>query len=165
VNEAGGPNDVPTPALVAAWQRLGRVPHERVPLWAAHWLAEGRDSESLRVLAGEHGDDVVRVAELLPDVLDELGFPPPTNVVAAATLTFADIAQMCLSHRAREYWIAQVVADVIERSDWDDGVMNLPLGRIYGLDDEWKGKWGLSEPELADAVRRACEEQLATVHG
>jgi hypothetical protein len=33
------PEQIPAPRLVAAWARLNVVPSERLPLWAAHWLA------------------------------------------------------------------------------------------------------------------------------
>ncbi len=49
-------DDVPTPRLVAAWLVVGGLATESVPLWAAHWLAQGQDGEALRELAGLHGE-------------------------------------------------------------------------------------------------------------
>jgi hypothetical protein len=46
--------------MVAAWARLGLIPPEKVPLWAAHWLVAGYDGEHLVHLAGLHGDDPQR---------------------------------------------------------------------------------------------------------
>jgi hypothetical protein len=39
-------------------------------------------------------------------------------------------------------------------------VMGLPLGGLFGVDDEWGAGWGRSNDELAQVVREACEEQL-----
>ena len=36
---------IPSPELVAVWAKLGMIPSERVPLWAAHWLVAGHDGE------------------------------------------------------------------------------------------------------------------------
>lgn len=63
----------PSPGLVTAWAVLGILPLEQVPLWAAHWLAEGLDGEVLRELAGLSGADVQAVRELLPGALAEVG--------------------------------------------------------------------------------------------
>jgi hypothetical protein len=46
--------------MVAVWARLGLIPPEQVPLWAAHWLVAGYDGEHLVHLAGLHGDDPQR---------------------------------------------------------------------------------------------------------
>ncbi|HEU0101278.1 MAG TPA: hypothetical protein VFR07_03080 [Mycobacteriales bacterium] len=63
----------PSPELVAAWAALGILRFERVPLWAACWLADGLDGEALGELAGLSGADVQAVRELLPRALAELG--------------------------------------------------------------------------------------------
>jgi hypothetical protein len=41
-------------------------------------------------------------------------------------------------------------------------VMDLPLGGLFGVDDEWDAGWGRSNEELAQVVREACEEQLCS---
>jgi hypothetical protein len=41
--------------------------------------------------------------------------------------------------------------------------MDLPLGGLLGVDDEWDAGWGRSNDDLAQVVREACEEQLG--HG
>jgi hypothetical protein len=51
---------MPSPAVVAAWERVGKLPTEKVPLWAAYWIAAGYDGEHLVQLAGLHGDDPLR---------------------------------------------------------------------------------------------------------
>ncbi len=48
VTEWPFPNDggVPSPQIVAAWEQLGLLPTEKVPLWAAHWLVAGYDGNT-----------------------------------------------------------------------------------------------------------------------
>ena len=47
-------------------ERLGVLPTEKVPLWAAYWIAGGRDGEALIYLAGLPGDDPREVYDALP---------------------------------------------------------------------------------------------------
>lgn len=54
---------------MTAWAVLDILPLEQVPLWAAHWLAQGLDGEVLRELAGLSGADSQAVRELLPRAL------------------------------------------------------------------------------------------------
>ena len=70
---------VPAPQAVAAWARLGLVPDEQVPLWAAHWLVAGYDGEHLVYLAGLHGDDPYDVRDALPDALRDCGIELPVS--------------------------------------------------------------------------------------
>jgi hypothetical protein len=70
---------VPGPQAVAAWARLGLVPNEEVPLWAAHWLVAGYDGEHLVHLAGLHGDDPCDVRDALPDALRDCGIELPAS--------------------------------------------------------------------------------------
>ena len=44
----GMPDDAtPTPELVAAWLVVNTLPTEAVPMWAANWLVQGYDGQSL----------------------------------------------------------------------------------------------------------------------
>lgn len=63
---APAPPEVPSPLQVASWERLGVLPTEKVPLWAAYWIAGGRDGEALIYLAGLPGDDPREVYDALP---------------------------------------------------------------------------------------------------
>ena len=94
VTFAGGPDDVPSPALVAAWEKLGILRPERVPLWAAHWIVAGHDGERLICLAGLHGDDPHDVHDALPGALQDCGVPWPESDVAAATVA-ATVTAAC----------------------------------------------------------------------
>jgi hypothetical protein len=151
---------VPSPELVAAWFVLGQAVLERAPWWAAHWLAAGQDGEALRELAGLNGRDVRAVRDLLQGALAEMSVDLPTASVAAASVVFEDLARRCLAGEARELWVAQVVEEIVVRADYSSEVMDLPLGSLYGVDDEWGAGWGRSVEELRAVVRAAGVEQV-----
>jgi len=150
----------PSPTVVAAWVALGRAPAERVPWWAAEWLADGCDGSALRELAGLNGRDPRAVNDLLPSALAEMGVALPTSAAAAATVVFQDLAELCLSGRASERWVVQKVEEIVGQADYSDDVLDLPLGTLYGTDDAWDGGWGPPVEELRATVRAACVEQL-----
>lgn len=66
----------------------------------------------------------------------------------------------CLSGQASERWIALKAEEGVIHLDCNDDVMALPLGRLYGVDDAWRGGWGPSVEDLKTAVRAACVEQV-----
>ena len=150
----------PAPALVAAWFALGTLPTERVPMWAAQWLAAGLDGPSLRVLAGLSGSDPHDVRDLLPDVLGEVGAPVPAVNVATATVAYDNLARLCLDGLASERWVTQKVEELYVNSGYDNDLLEPPLGAVYGLEDEWEGGWGRTPDQLAANVRSACAAQL-----
>lgn len=151
---------MPSPELVAAWFVLGQAALERVPWWAAHWLAAGRDGDALRELAGLNGQDVRAVRDLLPGALAEMSVDLPPVGVAAASVVFEDLARRCLAGEAGELWVAQVVEEIVVRADYSSDVIDLPLGGLYGVDDELGAGWGRSVEELRAVVRAACLAQL-----
>lgn len=161
VTFAGGPDDVPSPALVAAWEKLGILRPERVPLWAAHWIVAGHDGEHLICLAGLHGDDPHDVHDALPGALQDCGVPWPESDVAAATVAFTHLARMHLAGQAGALWVAQKAEEVVLNSSYSEGVMALPLGQVYGITGAWGAGWGGTDEQLAATVTAACEEQLA----
>jgi hypothetical protein len=150
----------PSPDAVAGWFVLGNLATERVPWWAAHWLAEGHDGTALRELAGLDGKDPHDVRDLLPAALAEAGATPPASQVAAATEVFRDLAEMLLSRRAEAQSVARRVEEILVRVHYDDGLFRQPLGHLYGLDDEWDGGWGRTPAELTAEVEARCSEQL-----
>jgi hypothetical protein len=150
----------PPPELVGAWYVLSQVPTERVPWWAAHWLAGGHDGPALRELAGLGANDGYRVRDLLPDALADVGVVLPDATAAAASIWFDHVAQLCLAGRADERWVAQVVEDIVRASDYDAVVCDLPLGGLYGVEDAWVGGWGPDEDQLRAIVRSACSVQI-----
>ncbi len=155
--------EIPSPRLVAAWARLDMVPAERLPLWAAHWLAAGNDGEALRTLAGlSAADDPRDIRDILPGALADCGVTIPDSDSAAAQLAFTNLARMCADGRASEQWILDKVSEIAARSDYADSVLGLPLGQIFGLADEWGAGWGRTEQELRAEIRTACAAQLAT---
>jgi hypothetical protein len=61
------------------------VPTERVPLWAALWLAAGYDGDALRTLGGlSVKDDPRDIRDILPDALVDCGITIPDSDSAAA---------------------------------------------------------------------------------
>jgi hypothetical protein len=152
--------EAPTPELVAAWYVLNRLPLERLPWFAAHWLAEGFDGELLAQLAGEHGDDPWMIKELLPQVLTELHISIP-GMNHAADVAFDDLAKRCLEGSITEQAVVDMVSHVLAASDYESSIYDLPLGTLFGLDDEWEGGWGRRKEVLALQVRRACADQIA----
>jgi hypothetical protein len=162
MTSTGQADGVPSPALVAAWARLGMLRPERVPLWAAHWIVAGYDGEQVVYLAGLHGDDPHDVHDALPGALQDCGVAWPESDAAAATVAFAHFARMHLDGQAGPLWVAQKVEEAIVNSGCSDGVMALPLGQVYGITDAWGAGWGGTDEQLAADVRAACEEQLAS---
>jgi hypothetical protein len=157
---ASAPPDVPSPLLVASWERLGLLPTDKVPLWAAYWIAGGHDGEALIHLAGLHGDDPYEVHDALPQTLMDCDVEMPDSDAAAAAVAFIDIARLHVSGLAGPQWVAQKVDQIVARSGYSASVMDLPLGRLYCIDDEWGAGWGRTIDELAATIRQACEEQL-----
>jgi hypothetical protein len=153
-------DSVLSPAVAAALVVLGTIRIERVPWWAAQWLADGHDGEALRELAGLDGQDPHAVTDLIPSALAEAGASLPSGPVAVASEAFRHIAEMYLSGQASERWIAQKAEEIVIQLDYDDDVMAFPLGQLYGVDDAWRGGWGPSVEELKAAVRAACVGQL-----
>lgn len=85
---------------------------------------------------------------------------PDTDAQAAATV-FTDLARLCTEGRVSERWIADAVNAVISRSRYAHEVMDQPLGRLLGFDDEWEGGWGRPENELKRDTVEACAKQIA----
>lgn len=150
----------PSPRTVAAWLVLGMIAIERVPWWAAQWLADGADGEALRELAGLNGQDSYAIRDRLPLALAEMRVALPATDVAAAEEAFWHLAELFQSGHASERWIAQKVDEIITRADYNSEILDLPLRHLYGVEDAWIGGWGPSIDELKATVRAKCDEQL-----
>ncbi|MGH8990998.1 MAG: hypothetical protein ACRDZ7_05660 [Acidimicrobiia bacterium] len=153
------PDDLPSPSLVAAWLVVDRLDPASVPTSAAWWLVQGHDGEALRQLAGLSGQDPWDVRELLPSALADIGVALPTPA-EAVRLAFEHEAKACLAGKVDERTVARFVENVYIDSDYASWVLDEPLGEIYGVDDEWEGRWGRLEDDLRKAVRAACAAQL-----
>lgn len=151
---------VPSPHNVAARFVLGRV-SVRTPWWAAQWLTDGHDSEALREMAGLNGRDTRALADLLPTVLAEMGVDPLPGTLEAVTMVFRNIAADCLTGRLDERAVVQQVEEIVISHDYASEIIDLPLGLLYGLDDEWQGGWGATVEQLRATVRARCTDQLA----
>jgi hypothetical protein len=84
----------------------------------------------------------------------------PGTKAAAAAVAFTDLASTYLSSRASEEWLLQKVYDLITRSACLIEVMDLPLGELFGIHDEWDAGWGRTKEALVVAIRKACEAQI-----
>jgi hypothetical protein len=161
------PDEIPSPQLVAAWLTLGKLPTERIPLWAAHWIAAGYDGHALAELAGLHGDDPHEVRDLLGPALSDCGVSSPDGPDpseerehAAAMVAFTAIARLQASGRAGERWVVDKVIEITEPY-FNPSITSLPLERLFVLDDEWEAGWGRTDEQLRAVVRQACAEQLS----
>lgn len=152
--------EVPPPQLVAAWEQLGLTPVEKVPLWAANWVVGGFDGEALVQLAGLHGDDPHEVHDLLPAALEDCGVHLPESDTAAAALAFDHAARLFRDGLAAPQWVLQRVNEICARASYRQSVLDLPLGALFSLDDEWDSGWGRITEELTAVIRKACQEQL-----
>jgi hypothetical protein len=152
---------IPTPDLVAAWLTLDVLPTERVPLWAAHWLADGFDGDNLAELAGLHGDDPRAVRDVLVAALADCGAAPPAADDAAAMIVFCAIATLYVTQLAADRWVTAKVDEVVARSGYSTSVIELPLGQLYTLDDEWDNGCGRPANDIRKLVADACAAQLA----
>lgn len=156
---ASSSESIPSPALVSAWEALGTLRAESVPMWAAHWVANGLDGEGVVALACLEAGDVREVHDLLPHALRDAGIEPMTELAAAVRLAFDDIAKLCLSGKASWRWVIAAVAGVCEQNGYASVLFDEPLGAVHGLDDELTGRWGRQATEIERAVREACERQ------
>jgi hypothetical protein len=154
----------PRPALAAAPFALGDAPIERLPWWAAAWIADGLDGEALVELAGLSAQDRDAIRDLFPVAMDQLSIPLPSTAVASAVLVFDDLARRFLSGTAAPQWVVQRVGDVVWRCNDSPEVLALPLGRLYrALDDRWLVDAIVPQAELGLLVRRACVQQLHAI--
>jgi len=136
------------------------LPTERIPQLAAIWLVNGYDGEALVELAGLHGDDPHEVRDLLPAALVDCGVNPPTADAAAATEAFTNLAKLHIDGKAGARWIVDKIDEILARTGYPNSIIDLPLGQLYGLDDEWGAGWGRTEVELRAITRQACLDQL-----
>ncbi len=136
------------------------VDPSQVPMWAAHWIVDGLDTPSLRDLAGLDGRDPFDVRDLTTSALHEMGVVVD-DLHEAADLVLTDEAERCLAGRTNERALAAAIDDLYIRSGYADELLRQPLGAEYGLHDEWVGGWGRTDSQLRDAIRAACEKQVA----
>ena len=153
---------VPTPDEVATFTPLDRVPLRRMPWWAAEWLTQGYDGDSLRLLAGLNETDLFEIADLMPAVLNEVNASLPGDTKDALNRSFSYVARLCLDGRLTEQAAVQMVEHLIAAGGFDVDFYSLPLGASFGLDDEWEGRWGRSSEALTAEVRRLCEVQISS---
>jgi len=84
---------------------------------------------------------------LLPAALAETGVESRVTLAASADEAFRLIAEPHVASHVDERWVAQQVEQIVIHDD-DPEVLALPLGHLFGLDDEWEGRWGRTVEEL-----------------
>ncbi|MFG2007300.1 hypothetical protein ACGFNU_49940 [Spirillospora sp. NPDC048911] len=156
-------DQVPSPALVAAWFKIEDLATEQVPLWAAHWIADGKDGETLRILAGLDGSDPHEVRDTLVAALADTGTPIPSDLPEAITTVYRDLAQLHLAGKISAEQLIFKVARLVSSSDLADEYFDQPLGAAYGFHYEWTCGCGhCSTPEeLQEPLREACMAQIS----
>jgi hypothetical protein len=147
------------PFAVAAEYALGNADIERVPWYAADWLADGYDGPALRELAGLNQTDPQLIRELQPIALGEMGVRIPAP---------AEAVQVWLTRLARRLLDGEIVERmVIEQASafvsWNydvDEIWDTPLADFHVLVDEWDQGWGRGNAAVAAAVRQLCVDQV-----
>ncbi|ROO86921.1 hypothetical protein EDD29_4505 [Actinocorallia herbida] len=156
-----GPGDqIPPPVLVAAWFKIGDLATERVPFWAAHWIADGMDGEALAILAGMDGSDPHEVRDLLPAALADTRTAVPHEISDAVTIVYRDLARLHLADKISARELIFKVAELIENAHPARDYLDQPLGAANGLDYEWTCDHCRTPEELTKIVHGACLAQV-----
>ena len=98
---------------------------------------------------------------MLVGALADCDAVPPDTDEAAAAIVFYAIANLYTGGLATERWVTAKIDEVVARSGYLASVMELPLGRLYSLDDEWDSGWGRTTDDIRRLVADACAAQLA----
>lgn len=117
---------------VAAWEQLGLLPIEKVPLWAAYWIAAGSDGRSLAELACLHGDDPHDVHDLLPATLNDFGVSLAGSAVAAI-VACTHVARLFSDGLAGPQWVLQNVAEIAALAGYRRASLICRSGRSSAL--------------------------------
>lgn len=152
--------EIPSPSTAAAWLALGAMPIERLPWWAAQWIADGHQGQALYELAGLDHSDPRAIHDLLPAALADMKISPPPTDLAAAEEVFRTIARLHAEGKLSELQVAHQVDRVLTLTQYTPEIIELPLGQLIDVSDAWDADWGPSIDELIDLVRRQCSEQL-----
>jgi hypothetical protein len=151
-------DEAPTREYAAALWVLGVLPVDRVPWWAAEWLARGDDTDAIAELAGLNAQYPREIHDLLPAV-----FPAPPDLNAAFGTVLTRIARRYL---AGELTARHVVDEVRELDTSDQPLSDVhyeAVDRVEYLADPRYGRW--TPAQFADhierTVRAACEAQVA----
>jgi hypothetical protein len=153
------PSTSKTASTVAAEYVLGSLDTERVPWYAADWLAEGYDGTSLRELAGLDDTEPRRIADLLPAALAEMKVSMPTPGEAADEW-FDRVATRLLDRQISEREASQVTSAFVSWNLHIDEIWRTPFTDLHIMVDEWDQPWGRSNAELAAEVRQLCTHHL-----
>jgi hypothetical protein len=67
----------------------------------------------------------------------------------------------CTPTTAPLRWVLGKVCQIVARSGCANSVIELPLGQIFDLSDEWGAGWGRMKQQLKLEIQNACRAQLA----
>ncbi|EMD25285.1 hypothetical protein C791_4894 [Amycolatopsis azurea DSM 43854] len=121
----------------------------------------GYDGPGLRTLAGLSGTDSHEVHDVVRDALAECHTSIPESVTAAAQTVFTQLARLHADGLVSEKWIVNEVDGILIRTGYPESLLDLPLGGVWYLIDEWGESWGRTTHQLEAEVRKACAAQLA----
>lgn len=147
---------MPSPDQVAQLLAQGDLAVEHAPLWAAHWLAEGRGGDATGELAGTSRRDTDRITELLPNVLvecDAILVAPPNAAQLQASDVLDTVARLFLTGRASGRFVLERVDEQVD--DDPDAVTGQPLAQLYADDAPWR-----AHNNQAPEIRRRCTPGL-----
>jgi hypothetical protein len=98
---------------------------------------------------------------VLPCALRDCGVRLPESDVTAAGIVLTQLARKHLEGIAGEDRVIRTVGAVLAWCGYPESIMDLPLGHLLPIEDEWDENRCQTREELAEVVRDACKEQLA----
>ncbi|MDX6744981.1 hypothetical protein [Actinocorallia sp. A-T 12471] len=132
---------------------------ERLPWWAAQWLADGFDGTAVRELAGLDASDPHEIHDLIPGAFKDMAIPIPTSLDAAQTV-FHNIARRFTTGTLNERDVAREVQQICMLNGHPASFAQLPLGELDTVHDEWEGPYGRPPTELKALIHQKCTEHL-----
>lgn len=146
---------LPDLAEVAVLKRLGLIRTDELPDIAARWLATDMlDTESTRMLAGHDKHDPWALDQLFAQTMVEAGTTEAQDIPRVERIA----VDWVINHIQTDADIRAAVQtlDMLFVNSYDLA----SLGQFSGLDDEWAGRWGRLDTELAAEALSAMREIL-----
>jgi len=135
---------LPDLAEAVVLHQLDLVSSDQLPDLAARWLAlDVVDTESIRMLAGADSRDPWAIEQLLVESVSEADVAVPSDRAEAQRIAVDWVATMWRESRGTRWAVATLARLGETNLDFD-------LGFFIGLNDEWDGGWGRSQPDLLD---------------
>jgi hypothetical protein len=133
---------LPDLAEAVVLHQLDLVSSDQLPGLAARWLAlDVVDTESIRRLAGENSRGRWTIEQLLVESVSEADVAVPSDGAEAQRIAVDWVTTMWRESKDTR-WAVGTLASLGERN------LDFDLGFFIGLNDEWHGGWGRSQPDL-----------------